>query len=167
MNLGPPESHHLRAATGWLELGNPAEAGEEIARMRPEFLNHPEVLELRWEVCAAGRAWPGALEVAETLVSIAPERLAGWVQRAYALRRVTQGGLEAAFASLHPAVEKFPQAEVVPYNLACYAAQLGRLNEAEDWLQRACRALGQARAIKAQALLDEDLQPLWEKIRAW
>src|SRR5215208_708179 len=30
--LCPPDSHHLLAAEGWLELGNAAEAGEEIAR---------------------------------------------------------------------------------------------------------------------------------------
>src|SRR6185436_7555694 len=36
MNLEPPDTHYLRAACGWLELGNPAEAGEEIARSRAE-----------------------------------------------------------------------------------------------------------------------------------
>jgi hypothetical protein len=36
--LEPPDTHHVSAAIGWLELGNPAEAGEEIARITPEML---------------------------------------------------------------------------------------------------------------------------------
>src|SRR5262249_61804161 len=92
LNLEPPDTHHLRAPIGWLDLGNPAEAGEEIARIRPELLRHPDVLQARWEICAAGRSWDAAVEVAELLVSVAPERAAGWVHRAYALRRGQQGG---------------------------------------------------------------------------
>src|ERR1043166_9428290 len=50
--LEPPDTHHLSAAVGWLELGNPAEAGEEIARISPAALEHPDVLEVRWQICA-------------------------------------------------------------------------------------------------------------------
>ena len=33
VQLEPPNTHHLRAAIGWLELGSHVEAGEEIARI--------------------------------------------------------------------------------------------------------------------------------------
>jgi tetratricopeptide (TPR) repeat protein len=145
MNLEPPETHHLRAAIGWLELGNPAEAGEEIARIRPAFLHHPDVLQARWEICAACRSWDAAVEVAELLVSVAPERV--------------------AWAALRPAFDKFPKVEIIPYNLACYAAQFGRLEEAWEWLHKAMDAAGDAKRIRTQALSDPDLQPLWERLR--
>src|SRR5882672_8507563 len=163
--LEPPNTHHVRAAIGWMELGNPAEAGEEIARITPEFVEHPDVLDVRWSICAAGRSWDAALSVAETLVRVAPERSSGWVHRAYALRRVRHGGLQLAWAALRPAFDKFPKEEVIPYNLACYAAQTGRLDAAWDWLHKAMEAAGDVKAIKERALHDGDLQPLWERIR--
>jgi len=163
--LEPPNTHHLRAAIGWLELGNHVEAGEEIARITPEFLNHPDVLEVRWSICAEGRSWDAALAVAEVLVNVAPKRSSGWVHRAYALRRVKHGGLQLAWAALRPALDKFPKEQVIPYNLACYAAQFGRLSEAWEWLHKAMEVAGDLDTIKQRALSDPDLQPLWERIR--
>ena len=163
--LGPPDSHHLLAAQGWLELDNPSEAGEEIARISPENLEHPDVLEVRWAVCASGERWEAGLAVAETLLRAAPERASGWLHRAYALRRVKNGGLQRAWEALLPCFDKFPKAEVIPYNLACYAAQMGRLDEAWEWLHKAMEAAGDVDAIKNMALADKDLEALWDRVR--
>ena len=152
---------------GWLELGLPAEAGEEIARIAPELLDHPDILEVRWEICVAGKRWETGLELAERLLSVAPDRSSGWIHRAYALRRVPGGGLEMASDALRPAFEKFPSVSVIPYNLACYAAQSDRLDDALDWLRKAIKAEGDAAAIKKLALADSDLEPLWPVIREW
>lgn len=163
--LEPPDTHHVSAAIGWLELGNPAEAGEEIARVSPEMLDHPDVLEVRWAICAAGQRWETAVEVAEKLVEAAPERSSGWIHRAYALRRSTGGGLQLAWAALRPAFDKFPSVSVIPYNLACYAAQFGHLDEGWEWLHKAMEAEGDVNRIKTMALQDADLKALWERIR--
>src|SRR5438445_7896764 len=126
--LEPPNTHHLSAAIGWLELGNHVEAGEELAKISLPFLEHPDVLEVRWAICAAGRSWEAALGAAELLLAKAPERVSAWIHHAYALRRVKTGGLQQAWEALRPAVEKFPKETIIPYNLACYSAQLGRLD---------------------------------------
>ena len=165
VKLEPPDTHHLRAAIGWLELGNHVEAGEEIARIVPELLEHPDVLEVRWDVCARGKSWDAALVITERLLVVAPARISGWVHRAYALRRVSGGGLTLAWAALRPAFEKFPKEPLIPYNLACYAAQFGRPDEAWDWLHKAMESAGDVKAIKEQALADSDLKELWERIR--
>jgi len=163
--LEPPDTHHLLAAVGWLELRNHVEAGEEIARLTPSSLDHPDGRQVRWEICAAGSSCEPALPVAERLVEVAPERCSGWVYRAYALRRVKSGGLPLAWAALRPAFDKFPKEEVVSYNLACYAAQFGRLDEAWDWLHKARQAARDVKKIKERALADLDLQALWDRIR--
>ena len=62
-----------------------------------------------------------------------------------------------------PAAERFPKEVLVRFNLACYACQMQRLDEARQWLERAFQIGGKA-DIKVQALLDDDLQPLWEEI---
>jgi hypothetical protein len=163
--IAPPDSFHLSAALGWLELGNPSEAGNELARIQPELLQHPDVLEVRWAVCSSSASWDAALEVAELLVQVAPARSTGWVHRAYALRRSRGGGLPLAWAALRPAFEKFPKEPIIPYNLACYAAQFGRLDESWDWLHKAMEAAGDVKGIREMALRDRDLELLWDRIR--
>ena len=165
LKLEPPDTFHLSAAVGWLELGNPSEAADEIARIRDGYIDHPDVLEVRWSICSAGGSWDGALEVSERLVQVAPERSAGWVHRAYALRRSKGGGLQLAWDALRPAFEKFPKEPIIPYNLACYAAQFGRLDEAWEWLHKAMESGGDVSSIKAMALGDADLAALWDRVK--
>jgi len=163
--LEPPDSHHLSAAVGWLELGNHVEAGNEISRITPAHLDHPDVLEVRWRGCAAGGSWEAGLEVAEALLRVAPDRPSGWIHRAYSLRRVKDGGLERAWEALRSAYDRFPKEAVIPYNLACYAAQFGRLQEAWDWLHKAMEAAGDVDSIKHMALADGDLSQLHGRLR--
>lgn len=164
--LEPPDSHHLSAALGWLDLGNSAEAELELAKIRPEYSKHPDVLETHWMICAAEQDWPAALRVARTILETMPERSFGWLHQAYALRRVPEGGLQAAWDALMPAADQFPKEPTIPYNLSCYACQIGHLDEARKWLRRALRT-GNRAAIKTMALSDADLQPLWEEIKEW
>ena len=158
--LEPPDSHHLRAAIGWLELGNHVEAGIEISRIAPEKLDHPDVLEIRWSVCAAGQSWDAGKSVAEKLVERAPERASGWIHRAYSIRRSKDGGLEKAWDVLRPAFERFPEEPIIPYNLACYAALFERADEAWDWLLKAAAVSRDKKTIKHMALADPDLAVL-------
>lgn len=161
--LEAPDCHHLRAAEGWLELGSPAEAVAELAWIAPERQRHPDVLEVRWSLHARERQWDAALAVARQLVAGAPNRASGWLNHAYALRRATGGGLPQAREALKPAVKQFPKEPVIPFNLACYACQLGQLDEARAWFKRALKVGGREQ-IKRMALADEDLKPLWPEI---
>ncbi len=162
--LAPPDSHHLNAAFGWLGLGLRTEAQAELNLISPEQQQHPDVLELRWEIHATERRWDAALDVARTLIKRAPERVSGWLHQAYALRRVPDGGLEKAWSALKLAAGKFPQESLIAYNLSCYACQMRQLDEARVWLQRAIR-LGGREHIKELALDDSDLKSLWPEIR--
>jgi len=162
--LHPPDTIHLRAAMGWLELGNPSEAGEDVARISPGGLSHPDVLEVRWQICASTQSWDAALPIGEEMVRVAPDRVGSWIHRAYALRRAHGGGLEKAWDALILAAKRFSRHPVVPYNLACYAAQLGRPEEAWEWLRQAVAAGGEREALKKMALADHDLEPIWARI---
>ena len=162
--LEPPDKHALDAAIGWLALGNFTEARAELAAIDPEFAHHPDVLEMRWAVLAHEQNWTAALPVAHALVRSCPDRVSGWLHFSYALRRVPEGGLEAAWNALLPASDKFPKEPTVLYNLACYACQMGQLEDARRWLDRALKA-GEREKIKTMAMADEDLRPLWQDIR--
>lgn len=163
--IGPPDSHHLSAASGWLELGNPREALTELERLSEEHRKHPDALELTWAALVSQRKWTDSLAVALQLLRIAPDRESSWLHQAYSVRRVKGGGVSKAEAILKTAESKFPKHYLIHYNLACYAAQLGHLEEAWDRLQLAMEHLGDAAHIKTMALADNDLAELWPRIR--
>ena len=162
--LEPPDTHYFFAAIGWLELGNLAEAKTELAQVSGAQQEHPDVLEVRWSIAAEQKSWDEALQAAQTLLRRAPKRSSGWLHQAYALRRVPGGGLQKAWEALLPAFAKFPKELLIPFNLSCYACQMGQLDTARDWLKRAVGA-GDKETIRAMALKDADLKPLWEEIR--
>jgi tetratricopeptide (TPR) repeat protein len=137
-----PDLHHVRAASGWLELGTPGEARRELARVNPALLHHPEILQVRWAIAAADWAWGEAEALARRLVQEAPDCPDGYLHLAYALRRLEGHGISEAEQVLAAAAGRFPEQPLIPYNLACYAAQQGRLEEAWELLHRAMEAEG-------------------------
>ncbi len=155
--------HHLRAAEGWLELGDTEEAEAELGLITPAMRELPNVLELRWQICAKAKKWEVCLDIAAKLVKACPERPSAWIHRAFSLRRAPGGGLKIAFDALLPAAGKFPTLSVIPFNLACYCCQMGDLPEARNWLQKAL-ANEDAKEVKQMALTDPDLEPLHSEI---
>lgn len=163
--LPHPENLHFDAAQGWLMLGDVVSARAELAHLSASARNEPDVLEFEWGLLARGQAWGEAARLGERLVERAPKRAFGWIHRAYAIRRMEGGGLQAAWDALRPAHDLFPKQFLIPYNLACYAAQLGRLDDAWEWLQRALACAGKPADVRAMALADPDLQPLWPRLK--
>lgn len=159
--LQPPDSLHLLAAEGWLELGDPVEAGVEVQKIKPRLRIHPDVLEVRWSISAKAKDWGGCQEIAKSIIRAVPERASGWVNLSFALHELKQ--TEEAFQNLLSVASHFPANPLVPYNLACYACQMGRQWEAKQWLGQACKT-GDLRKIKLQASEDVDLKPLWGHI---
>jgi predicted Zn-dependent protease len=157
-------AHQLNAVLGWLELGNVKEAREELDRIGPEVQERPDLLEVRWILDARQEDWPAALKTAERLQRVAPNDAAGWLHRAYALRRLPNGSVQESAEILRPAAEKFPAEPTIPYNLACYECVQGNLEEARQWLREAMKR-GGAKKIRAMALKDEDLEPMWPEIK--
>ncbi len=150
---------HLRAAEGWAELDSPAEALLELEAIAEVERGELPVLEMFWRVYVGWEKWRPAYDVAGQLVEHYPEEPAGWIDRAYALRRMKGGGLLAAFDALLPALQLFPTEPVIPYNLACYCAQLDKLDEALKWLD-AAYAVGDRSTLLKMARNDPDLEPL-------
>lgn len=162
--LEPPHIHFLSAAAGWLGLGNLAEAKSELAQITSPYQGHPDVLELRWDIAALEGNWEQALDVARSLLQSAPDRPSGWLHQSYALRRIPDGSVKKAWSALLPAFNKFPQESIISFNLSCYACQMGQLDAARVWFKRAL-VIGGKQRIKAQALADTDLEPLWDEIK--
>jgi tetratricopeptide (TPR) repeat protein len=160
--LQSPDIHHLSAAEGWLELGNAHEAQAELNCISHEAQGQVEVLAVRWGILAQFKSWEQCVIVAERILELAPEEIFGWIHRSYALHELKQ--TEAARDRLQPAIKLFPKVETIPYNLACYECQLGNLAAARGWFRRALK-LHDRTDLKARALDDPDLKPLWSEIK--
>ena len=159
--LQHPDPMHLEAAAGWIPLGDYNSANDELEKIRAEWRAHPDVLDLRWLIYSHHEQWDACLDIASAIVKIASDRVWGWVHKAYALRRATGGGIEKAKPVLLEAAKLFPDDDIIQYNLACYCAQLGELNAAQEHLDKSYE-LGDAKQIKLMALDDDDLKPLWD-----
>jgi tetratricopeptide (TPR) repeat protein len=152
---------HLQAAQGWFELGDHLEADEELEQMSPQNRAHPAVLEVRWAIYAAAKKWEAALDIAATFIQLAPKHPFGWLHRSFALHELDRTA--EARDNLLTVFDKFPDESILRYNVACYECQLGRLEQAKHWLEKAFK-LGNARRMKRAALEDPDLEPLWKEI---
>jgi Flp pilus assembly protein TadD len=161
--IEPPDSHHLSAAAGWIELGLPDEARQELNRLTPGARNHPDALAIEWDLHARAGAWENALAVATKLVEVDSDRPAGWINRSYALHELRRTA--EARESLLAALPMFPSLGIIPYNLACYACQLGDLEAARSWLRRSMSLEGRDTVI-ARARKDPDLKPLRPELSA-
>jgi len=68
--LEPPDSMHLNAAEGWLELGNHPEANEELEKVTPSLRAHPDVLATRWHIYAHARNWGACVDIAAAIIQL-------------------------------------------------------------------------------------------------
>jgi predicted Zn-dependent protease len=152
---------HLLAAEGWLELGLPDEALKELEQVSPVRREEPPALMLLWRIHSAAGRWRECVEVADELVQREPANIFGWIHRSYALHELKR--TQEAADLLEPALVKFPDDELVTYNLACYACQLEKVNEAKALLILAFRR-GDAKEIRKRALNDPDLAPMQDYI---
>jgi Flp pilus assembly protein TadD len=156
-----PDVHYLSAALGWLGLGNWREANEELERISPPSQTHPDVLKVRWEICARAETWDKAVEISKALQAAEPLDPQLWIQYAYATRRAPGGGITLAKEILTLAQKLFQNEPIIVYNLACYECQLGDLKRARKWLEKAFAA-GDAKKLRQMAAADPDLKPLWK-----
>jgi predicted Zn-dependent protease len=159
--LEAPDSHHLEAAEGWAELLAFGEAASELSKIRLEFRDHPEVLEVRWVVAANTNQWPVALSIAKELVRLHPERPTGWCCQADCLIGLNR--IAEAYTILVHGQKLFPDNEIIAYDLACTCCKLGRLSEAFESVSKSIKLNGYE--VKRLAMIDPKLEPIWKDLR--
>ena len=132
-----PYDRRLLAAQGYLDLGLPSEAHEELEEIVPEMRHLSEVLALKVTIFEVLQKW-ALLEVcAKALSERQPDEPRWFLAWATAVRheRSLKDGLEI----LVRAATRFPEEAQVFYRLACYQVELGYLNAARGRLADAIR----------------------------
>ena len=165
-NIKWPDHHHVNATIGWLMLGNLVEARAEFERVSTPSRQLPQVLGVEWSLLSQEQRWEEAVVVAEAQLTATTDDPEPWIHRSFALHELRR--TREAFDLLLPAANRFPNETTVPYNLACYASQLGDLPDARHWFAHVL-SFGKNPADKLirlrAALQDADLQPLWPEFR--
>jgi tetratricopeptide (TPR) repeat protein len=146
---------HILACSGFADLGMFQEAVRELEELPESIRNSTPVLVAWLELYQRWEKWSEALAVAECLVAREPADPNWAVAFAFATRRAVN--LEAALRILQEAVLNFPGCATIHFNLACYHAQLNRLEEAARYLDEACKLDPEFRAA---AQTDPDLVAL-------
>jgi tetratricopeptide (TPR) repeat protein len=157
MTMDPQFQRRLLAASGFAELSLFQEAVEELEELPESSKKLPTVLMVWLEVYQRWQKWPEAESFAARLVEMDPEEPSWRIAFAYAVRR--SRGIVFANDILLEAGAKFPNCGTIQFNLACYAAQLGQLDEARQHLLRAIQL---DEMFAAMAKTDPDLGPIRE-----
>jgi tetratricopeptide (TPR) repeat protein len=153
--LDPQAQRQLLAASGLSELGLYQEAVEELESLPIEIRETTVVLASWLELYQHWHKWAEALAVAQRLTELEPDESNWVIALAYAMRRAS--GLTLARQVLQNAVEKFEHCAAIYFNLACYASQLGELDEART---RLTQAIELDREFATLAKTDPDLAPI-------
>jgi lipopolysaccharide biosynthesis regulator YciM len=159
MTMDPQFQRRLLAASGFAELSLFQEAVEELEELPESSRELPTVLVVWLEVYQHWRKWSEAESIATRLMEMEGDEPSWPIALAYAIRR--SRGLVFAHEILLQAGEKFPECGTIQFNLACYCAQLGELDEARERLRRAIQL---DKGFAAMAKSDPDLKPIRQEI---
>jgi tetratricopeptide (TPR) repeat protein len=151
MNLRWRLSH----AQGYLGLGMLREAEAELDAIDAADAERTEVAAVRVALLHEMKDWARLRDLARTLMQREPMQPGWWVSLAFATRRIDS--LEKAHGILRDAEDFHPEEAIIQFNLGCYAAQLGDLDEARE---RVLRAIALNEDFRAIARHDTDLAPL-------
>src|SRR5262245_66624405 len=106
MDLLPSDRHSLRAAEGWLELGNAIEAAAELGQVGKDAAGHPDVLHLRWQIHRKAKEWEECFTVARRLTESAPSDPRAWTALAQTYYYTTR--LQEAYDLAVSKITTFP-----------------------------------------------------------
>jgi predicted Zn-dependent protease len=142
----------IRAAEGYAELGMPVEALAHLNEIPAEDQDRPEALRMRIQVVLQIRDWNTALELSLRMCELFPHESYGFIHAAFCLHEFGQSGqAKEKLLSGPPSLLDEP---IYYYNLGCYEAVLGNLDQAKAYLRASFRLNKSFRDIAQQ---DPDL----------
>jgi hypothetical protein len=161
--LSPEElqasDRRIEAAVGYLGLGMPADAWNELEQIVPEHRSQVPVLKVRVDVCRALESWELMAELSGRLIRLQPNEYKHTDDLAYALRQLK--GAEEADAILGRRLADDPDNAFLVYKLGCLEFLRSGMDAARPTMQR---AFALDSSLKGVALEDPDLQGFWEDL---
>lgn len=149
----------IAAAQGYIVLGLFTEARQEIDALPPDATRRTDVMELR-VLCSMGEQdWETALKDALWLCAAEKNEPGGFIHAAYCMHEL--GRTSEALNFLRDGPPSLRKKAVFFYNLGCYSARLGHVEDALNFLER---AFAKDPALRSSARKDPDLASLREQL---
>lgn len=123
----------MNAAQGYSELGMFEDALAELDTLSEEEREHPAALQMRLLVLMRMKRWVEGLEIAAKLREQCPELPTGYIHGAFCLHEL--GRTQEAKEMLLSGPPTLLAEPTYFYNLGCYDATLGNLEEAVKHLK--------------------------------
>ncbi|MEJ0000919.1 MAG: hypothetical protein WDO13_18175 [Verrucomicrobiota bacterium] len=149
----------LRPFYGYLELGMDADANDSLEALPDDVKPHPLVLTAQLELLMVMKRWEDGVILGQSLCRIFSNHHDLWFRTAYCLHAMKRTA--EAKETLLSAPTAISGTALYCYNLACYEAQLGRIDRAKSLLE-AC--FTKDANMRATALDDPDLEQVWDSI---
>jgi predicted Zn-dependent protease len=143
------------AAQGYSELGLPELALDELDLLPDDLRQSAIGVESRLSVLMQARRWKPALNVGRELCRLAPTKTAGYIHTAFCLHELGKSREALEVLNSGPAALKAEPS--YHYNLACYEAALGNIEQARAHLNV---SFAMDKSLKEYARTDPDLKPL-------
>jgi tetratricopeptide (TPR) repeat protein len=147
--------HSLLAAQGYLELDMAEEALRELDEVVDSERDREDVLQMRLFIMMRLRRWEGAVLTCGRLRETLPAESAGYIHGAFCLHEM--GRTLEARKLLLESPETLHDDPTYHYNLGCYEAVLGNVEEAQRHLRTSFRMDNKFREL---AMDDPDLLPV-------
>ncbi len=141
-------------------LGDGDEARKALNRIPRQWHFHPAVLEVRRIIFDQLGYHQEALACAVAMQRAAPDHPYAWRFQAASLYKLNR--LEECLNVTIEAMQTRPMDDRTAFDLARWQCRLGRLTEAQCWLQRAFTLARNPADLKLLALRHPDLKPLWD-----
>jgi tetratricopeptide (TPR) repeat protein len=145
----------IEAAEGYLELGLQEEALAELDSLPREHQTQSPVLQTRISILLQLRRWREALVLSEQLCSAYPSEGFGFIHAAFCWHEL--GETHRAKSLLLSGPPSLLDEALYYYNLGCYDAILGNLDQARAYLRASFRL---NKAFREAARQDPDLAVL-------
>lgn len=147
----------LRSALGWLELGLPEEALQELEMLGAKDRMRRQALELKLAAQMKAEHWNAGADTGRLLCLREPKEPHFFIQAAYCLHET--GDTAAARNWLMTGPSSLIEDPLFHYNIACYHAVLGESGKARSHLER---AFSMDESLRGRARHDDDLATLRE-----
>ena len=156
MNTKANTHRTLLAAQGYFELGMLEDAMVELERLPSEMQEDTEVLQMRLAIHMQEKRWNDALAISRTLCQHGPDETPGFIHAAFCLHEM--GRTADAKACLLAGPSALLEEATYHYNLGCYDAALGNIEEAQTHLRASFKL---DRKFREFAKTDPDLKAVW------
>jgi predicted Zn-dependent protease len=142
----------IRAAEGYCELGMLDDALAQLGELAKEEQERLEALRMRIDILLRQQQWQPALELSLRMCGLYKKENYGFIHAAFCLHEL--GRTHDAKQTLLDGPAALLEEAVYYYNLACYEAELGNLDQAKAYLRASFRL---DKSLRELAKNDPDL----------